>query len=108
MAKRREFSRKVKLAAFKRAKGKCEKCGMWLHVGRVHYDHVTPDGLGGEPTLENCAVLCKWCHGGKTAKHDVPMMAKADRLKAKHIGAKPKRPWGGKFRKLMSGEVVLR
>jgi len=108
MTKRRNFPAKVKAAAFERANGKCESCTGKLYPGRFHYDHDIPDGLGGEPTLDNCVVRCTACHGVKTAKQDIPMIAKADRLKAKHIGAKPKRPWGGKYRKKVSGEVVLR
>jgi hypothetical protein len=108
---RREFPKSVKLAAFKRADGRCEECGGRLAVGKFEYDHALADGLSGEPTLENCEVLCAnfpgACHGRKTATHDIPMIAKADRLRAKHIGAKRKKPWS-KFRKKMSGEVVLR
>ncbi len=90
---RREFPTKVKAAAFARADGHCEGCLGWLYIGKFHYDHRIPDALGGEPTLDNCVVLCVACHGEKTAKHDVPAIAKAKRREAKHIGAKPKRPW---------------
>jgi 5-methylcytosine-specific restriction enzyme A len=87
---RHEFPRSVKVAAFKRAAGKCEHCTARLYVGKFHYDHRIADGLTGEPTIENCAVLCIACHGEKTTKHDVPTIARAKRREAKHIGAKPK------------------
>lgn len=90
---RREFSPKVKVAAFKRADGQCENCTAKLYVGKFHYDHDIPDSLGGEPTLENCKVLCVACHGVKTARIDVPKAAKVKRITQKHIGARPKRPW---------------
>jgi hypothetical protein len=43
--------------------------------------------MGGEPTLENCVVLCRSCHRIKTSGQDVPAIAKAKRIERKHIGA---------------------
>ncbi len=110
---RREFSAKVKVAAFQRANGHCEKCTAHLMPGRFAYDHVLPDALGGEPVLENCAVLCSACHGSKTASGDVPRIAKMKRQRAGHIGARTtSRPMPGSrasgLRKRMNGEVVRR
>jgi len=85
---RREFSAKVRVAAFKRAGGSCEGCTAKLYTGKFAYDHRIPDQLGGEPTLENCQVLCSACHGEKTAGQDVPRIAKAKRNEAKHLGAR--------------------
>ena len=85
---RREFSAKVKVAAFQRAAGHCEGCTAHLMPGRFAYDHVLPDALGGEPVLENCAVLCSACHGSKTATGDVPRIAKMKRQRVKHLGAR--------------------
>lgn len=91
---RQEFPAKVKALAFERAGGHCEGCTARLTVGKFHYDHVIPDALGGEPILSNCAVLCTNCHGAKTAKGDVPRIAKAVRTNRKHINAtRAKRPW---------------
>jgi 5-methylcytosine-specific restriction endonuclease McrA len=111
---RREFKKDVRLAAWKRSDGHCEGCGAFLYVGKYEFDHRIPCALGGEPTLENCVVLCTNCHGAKTAKEDVPRIAKAVRGHAKHIGAKPpsRNPIpGGKrsaWKKKLSGEVVPR
>ncbi|HEV2557272.1 MAG TPA: HNH endonuclease signature motif containing protein [Microvirga sp.] len=74
---RREFPARVKAQAAKRANGHCEGCGAKLTVGGYHYDHTKPDGLGGEPTLENCKVLCLGCHKDKT-RADTAVMTKAD------------------------------
>jgi hypothetical protein len=52
--------------------------------------HVYIDPLGGEPILTNCAVLCTNCHGEKTAKGDVPRIAKAVRTYRKNIDARPR------------------
>lgn len=113
---RREFPKAVKVAAFQRANGHCEnpECGARLTVGKFHYDHVLADGLGGEPTLDNCACLCSACHSAKTGRHDVPKIAKAKRQHAGHIGArKPtSRPIPGSkasgWRKRMDGTAERR
>ena len=83
---RSEFSADVRKAAWKRCGGKCEKCTAKLFVGKFQYDHVIPDGLGGEPTLENCQVLCTNCHHVKTVERDRPPMQKADNVASKHFG----------------------
>lgn len=92
---RREFSKQVRRDAFARAAGHCEgrpyggdRCPVKLQIGRFHYDHDIPDGLGGEPTLDNCVVLCIACHSDKTTKRDVPAIAKAKRISDKHLGIK--------------------
>lgn len=108
---RREFPAKVKAQAFDRAAGKCEGCGTRLCVGKFHYDHDLPDWLGGEPTLDNCRVLCLGCHGEKTAGRDVPIIAHSKRVKLRHIGAKApsRKPMPGSrasgIRKRMNGRV---
>jgi 5-methylcytosine-specific restriction protein A len=95
---RREFSKRVRRDAFARANGACEgepygeRCCVKLTIGKFHYDHDIPDGLGGEPTLQNCRVLCIACHKDKTTTKDVPTIAKAKRIADKHIGIKSNRP----------------
>lgn len=84
---RQEFSARVKRDALLRSKGHCEKCTRKLFVGDFHYDHDNPDGLTGEPTIENCRVLCKSCHSVKTVK-DVEMIARAKRRELKNAGIK--------------------
>ena len=90
---RSEFPRKVKAAAAFRANGCCEQCHAKLKTGEAEYDHVLPCALGGEPTLENCQVLCRVCHRGKDGKTatDTRMIRKADRQRAKHTGAAKKK-----------------
>lgn len=92
---RREFPTKVRLEALARCMGHCEQCGWKLmDSADYHYDHVAPDGIGGEPTLDNCQVLCRGCHREKTRKIDVPRVAKMKRQRNKNFGIyKPKRPW---------------
>ena len=111
MSRRSEFSAKIRVAAYERAKGRCEGCTAPLLAGRFQYDHDIPDGLGGEATLDNCKVLCSACHGEKTAKEDVPTIARAKRKQRNHIGARPKPrnllpgSKGSGFRKKLNGEV---
>lgn len=85
-----EFSKKVRIAAFQRCEGKCQKCGANLKVGEGEYDHIIPLALTGESTLANCQVLCKVCHRGAGAKtaDDVKNISKAKRREEKHIGIK--------------------
>jgi len=95
---RREFSKQVRRDAFARANGRCEgtpyggeRCCVKLTIGKYHYDHDIPDGLGGEPVLENCVVLCIACHKDKTTNRDVPAIAKTKRISDRHIGIKTHR-----------------
>lgn len=87
---RREFSKEVRRQALRRAGKKCEGCDALFGV-KFHFDHDIADGLGGEPTLENCKVLCHPCHDEKTRKHDIPLIAKTKRIQDKHNGIKKQR-----------------
>lgn len=110
MTKRKEFPTSVKAAAMKRCMvpngvPKCEKCGVQIKGRYFAFDHVNPDGLTGEPTLENCAVLCSQfegsCHDSKS-RQDTSDIARAKRREAKNLGIKTKKrafpqrvdPWG--------------
>jgi 5-methylcytosine-specific restriction protein A len=90
---RREFPKPVKVEAHLRAKGCCELCGtgIKLRVGDIFYDHRIADGLGGEPTLENCQVLCRSHHDAKTRGSDVPTIAKVKRIRNREAGIKKPR-----------------
>ena len=88
-----EFPQSVRKAAFRRCCGtdgipKCEGCGIALRPGGIFYEHMDPDGLGGEPTLENCQVRCAVCKEAKD-KIDNAIMAKADRVLRKTYGLRP-------------------
>lgn len=90
---RKNFSKAVKVACIKRATRDgvvyCEECN--LPAKKWQIDHINPDGLTGEPTLENAKLLCLSCHDVKTNTKDKPAIAQAQRREAKHLGAvKPK------------------
>lgn len=91
---RLEFSKKTMREAYERAEGLCEgilpsgeRCCFPVDR-KKHFDHIIPAALGGSNDLANCAVLCLPCHGAKTQKIDVPMIAKAKRVSDKHRGIK--------------------
>lgn len=96
--KRREFPLSVRKKAFQRCclngtvagVPQCENCGIKLRAGNIEYEHLDPDGLGGEPTLENCGVWCRSsCSRTKTDTEDNPRMQKADRVLKKNFGLRP-------------------
>jgi 5-methylcytosine-specific restriction endonuclease McrA len=108
---RKEFSRKTKLEAWVRAQGRCECCGIKLDGKRVEYDHIIADGLGGEPVVGNCRVLCSPCHLEKT-RADAPRIAKTNRIRAREAGIRKKSRFScsrdSRFKKRIDGSVVLR
>lgn len=109
MARPHEFTGKVRLAAWTRCRGACEACGQKI-VGVAEFDHVLPIALGGESTVENCAVNCAKCHRAKTVK-DVRQIRKADRQGRAAIKRSSRPMPGGKrsrWRKKIDGTVEAR
>jgi len=104
---RREFPAKIRMAAYDRAEGNCEHCGIHIRHS-AHYDHRIPDALGGEPTIENCQLLCKACHALKTCAEDVPTIAKSKRVRQKHILDKWSKPRGFRGWRRFDGTPVWR
>jgi len=88
LVEREEFDQRTKDKAWFRAEGKCRSCGVKIAPGGEEYDHILPTALGGKATLANCQVLCRACHGVKTAKEDIPRIRKADRQRRYHNGTK--------------------
>lgn len=84
---RREFTAKIKVAAFQRSGGRCEMCSASLIPGKIEYHHLIPCALGGDASLDNAVCACKACHAVSTATVDIPAVAKAKRRQAAHAGA---------------------
>lgn len=111
---RQEFPKRVKLDAFQRANGRCEKCTAPLFPGRYRYDHIKPDAFGGEPTLENCQVICLNCDAPKTYGEDIPAIAKSNRVRNRHLGIRrtASRPLAGTkasgWKRKMNGAIERR
>jgi 5-methylcytosine-specific restriction protein A len=82
MMARKEFTVRVKRQVVLRSLGICErsrwKAGEECTKPAKAFDHIVADGLGGEPTVDNCAHLCQVCHDEKTHSEDNPRMRKAD------------------------------
>jgi 5-methylcytosine-specific restriction endonuclease McrA len=92
---RNEFDKDTKKAAHDRAAGHCEECRQPFAGRRPEYDHILPDYLGGDNSLENCAVLCPKCHKLKTCEEDRPRIDKTRRLLEKGAGLRKSRHrWG--------------
>jgi 5-methylcytosine-specific restriction enzyme A len=112
MNARQEFPAKIKVAAFERAKKRCERCGAILIAGKFRYNHRIPDALGGQPTLDNCEVLCIACDSAQTYQTDIPAIAKTRRIRKREAGIKKRSSFltskDSPYKKKLSGEVVRR
>lgn len=86
-----EFTKAVKLAAWRRAGGRCEHCTALLGGKVGHYDHVNPEAFSHDASLENCQLLCVECHDAKTNGTDKPAIAKSNRIRTRHVGIKKER-----------------
>jgi 5-methylcytosine-specific restriction protein A len=96
--RRLEFSAQTKRQAFARSAGICEchripwlkrpdGCDVALVAGGIFYEHITPDAIRPDNSIENCAVLSRTCWRKKTARFDVPTIAKSNHIRDRHIGA---------------------
>lgn len=88
---RQEFKAEVRVAAFERAGKKCERCKALLIAGKFRYNHRIPDALGGQPTLDNCEVLCLGCDSTQTYTIDIPKIAHSKRVRRREAGDKKPR-----------------
>lgn len=92
---------------------KCWICGEQIETRQSwELEHVTPWALTRDESDDNVKPAHVRCHKEKTFV-DVRAIRKADRIRRKNIGAhKSSRPMAGsrrsKFKRKMSGEVVLR
>lgn len=98
---------RVRLRVFERHGGVCALSGRKIRVGDAwDLDHRVPLIMGGRHAEDNLQPVLKDAHREKT-KADVAAKAKADRIRARHLGiAKPKSGFRGWRR--MNGEIVWR
>lgn len=107
---RKPISRTLRARVFDRAGGVCHLCdGKIMAADKWDVDHILALALGGKDDESNFAPAHKGCHQTKSAV-DVGMIRKADRQRARFIGAKPKRAWPGadKWKKRLDGTTVRR
>lgn len=103
---RANFTKATQREAYARSGGVCEchmlakagipgfqneGCGRPLGIGNTFYEHVNPDAISKDNSIENCATLTKTCWRLKTATYDLPVIAKSDRVQDKARGISD--PW---------------
>ena len=81
---------RVRLRVFEAYGGKCYLSGRKIQAGDAwELEHVKPLHLGGENRESNLAPALVAAHREKTAR-EISAKAKADRIRAKHLGIYPK------------------
>ena len=121
---RLEFTTATQRQALARSKGICEchliphvfkvYCGLPLGNANTFFEHINPDGLRKDNSLENCAALTRNCWRYKTHRFDQQVVARAKRISDKFNGIR--NPWkqrlpggrGSYLKKKMNGSVVIR
>lgn len=80
---------RVRLRVFERCGGKCALTGRKIMPGdEWDLDHETPLSMGGRHAESNLRVVWRPAHREKTAA-EATARAKADRIRAKHLGVYP-------------------
>lgn len=88
---RRSLSARERARLFSLHEGICHLCDGRIDGTREAWEieHVLPLALGGDDSDENRKPAHVKCHKAKT-RDDIGSIRKADRQRAKHLGAKPK------------------
>lgn len=108
MTKRRSISTKERARLFTLHGGNCHICGGKIQVGEAwEVEHCKPFELSYDDSDDNRKPAHVKCHKGKTAIDRVDI-ARAHRREQKHLGFKQKQPWNLKWKRKVSGEVILR
>lgn len=92
--RRLEFTKQTRRDAHDRSGGICEchrlmnvpglvpgGCGQPLVAGQIFFEHVNPDWICKDNSLDNCATLTKTCWKIKTSSYDLPTIAKVKRVR---------------------------
>lgn len=112
MSTRRAIGPRERLAIFHGAGGICHICGEAILVSdKWDVEHVIPLEMGGDEKKgsANLRPAHASCHKAKTAKVDVPQIAKAKRREAKHLGARKRSTFGStKWKRKVDGTVERR
>jgi diadenosine tetraphosphate (Ap4A) HIT family hydrolase len=62
---RRPVPGSVRYEVLKRAKGRCELCGISMEQKAIEVDHITQKNKGGKDTIDNYQALCYSCNANK-------------------------------------------
>lgn len=101
---------RVRIRVFERHDGRCYLSGRKIFPGDAwDLDHIKPLHLGGAHAEDNLAPVLRDTHRLKSGA-EVSAKAKADRVRAKHLGLAPpplqrlrSRPFPRRFRSVMPG-----
>ncbi len=86
---RRSLSRLQRIRVFDDNDGICHICERGIRPGESwEVEHPTALALCGSDKIEDMRPAHKKCHSEKTAKEDIPRIAKAVRQRANHLGIK--------------------
>lgn len=81
---------RVRLRVWERCEGRCGECGRKLTPADTWIvEHLTALVNGGLNRENNLGITCGWCKPNKDAR-DVAEKSKVAKIKAKHLGIKPK------------------
>lgn len=97
-SRRLEFTAETKRQAYARSNGICEchripwlnrpnGCGVKLTAGNIFHEHINPDNIRRDNSLDNAACLTKTCFREKTDRYDRKIIAKSNHVRDAHIGA---------------------
>lgn len=112
--KRKRFTAQQRFELLKRENYRCHLCKGLIYPGQGwDISHEIPLELGGADDDGNRRAAHRKCHRDHTAAVDLPAIAKAKRVQAKHhAGSTGRRPMPGgrddKFKRKMDGTVVVR
>ncbi|MEJ1358768.1 MAG: HIT domain-containing protein [Candidatus Sedimenticola sp. (ex Thyasira tokunagai)] len=67
---RRPVSGTIRYEVLKRAKYRCELCGISAKEKALEVDHITPKSLGGDDEISNYQALCYTCNAQKLNRDD--------------------------------------
>ncbi len=120
---RLNFTAVTKRNAFDRSRGICEcylvpwlsrpqGCGVKLVAGAIFYEHIIPDNIRPDNSLNNCAALTKTCWRKKTDNYDRKIIAKSNHSRDRNRGIRARSTFAcsrdSDYRKKINGDVVLR
>jgi len=98
---------RVRLRQFERDNGRCRECSRKIGVGdKWICDHTIAIINGGQNRESNLRTICSWCDRNVKTPADVSEKSAVYQKRAKHIGAKPKRPWHPGWKRKMNGTWV--